>query len=192
MSDKILQGTQTRENLMKAFAGESMARNRYCMFASKAEKECLIEIADIFRQTALNEKEHAEVFFKFLDGGDVKITSSYPSCLGDTKANLMCAFKYEEEEHSILYPEFAKVAEEEGFKKIATAFKNIAIIEAHHSSRYKKLFDRLNENTMFKRDTKVKWVCSHCGFIYENEEPPVKCPVCEKDKGYYELLCDCL
>ncbi len=192
MTKKILKGTKTRENLMNAFAGESMARNRYCMFASKAEEECLIQTADIFRQTALNEKEHAEVFFKFLDGDDVAFTSSYPSCLGDTKENLLCAAKYEEEEHSVLYPQFAQTAEEEGFKEIALAFRNIASIEQHHSLRYKKLYLRLKNETMFKRENKVKWICSHCGFIYEGEEPPEKCPVCEKDKGYYEVLCDCL
>lgn len=118
MEKKSLTGTRTRENLMKAFAGESMARNRYCIFAGIAEKEGLIQIAKVFRDTALNEKEHAEVYYKFLDGEDVEINNaSYPSCYGDTKANLQCAAKYEEEEHSTLYPEFGQIAEEEGFKK---------------------------------------------------------------------------
>ena len=130
MEKKSLKGTKTRENLMKAFAGESMARNRYCIFASIAEKECNIQIAEIFKKTALNEKEHAEVFFKFLDGDDVEINNvSYPSCYGTTLENLLCAAKYEEEEHLTMYPEFAKTAKEEGFKKIATAFENIAKIE---------------------------------------------------------------
>ena len=127
MEQKSLKDTRTRENLMKAFAGESMARNRYCIFASVAEKEGLIEIANIFRMTALNEKEHAEIYFKFLDGEEVQIlNAAYPSCFGDTRANLMCAAKYEEEEHSLLYPEFGTIAEEEGFKVIAAAFFNIA------------------------------------------------------------------
>ncbi len=192
MTNKTLKGTKTRENLMKAFAGESMARNRYCIFASIAEKECFIQAADIFRKTALNEKEHAEVFFKFLDGEDVEFTSSYPSCLGDTKENLLCASKYEEEEHSILYPEFGRIAAEEGFKEIELAFKNIASIEEHHAKRYQKLYSRLNTDTMFKREKEVKWICTHCGFVTVGGEPPAKCPVCEKEKGYYELLSDCL
>lgn len=193
MDKKDLKGTKTRENLMKAFAGESMARNRYCMFASIADKAGFIQIAEIFRKTALNEKEHAEVFFKFLDGDDVEITNAYyPSCYGDTESNLVCAAKYEEEEHSILYPEFAKVAEEEGFKKIADAFKNIAKIEKHHAQRYKVLYERLENGTLYKRETKVEWICTHCGNVVDAMEPPEKCPVCEHDKGYYEMHCDCL
>ncbi len=192
MTNKTLKGSKTRENLMSAFAGESMAGNRYRIFASTAEKECLMETADIFMQTALNEKEHAEVFFKFLDGDDVEFKGSYPSCLGNTKENLMCAVKYEKEEYSALYPQFAETAEEEGFKEIALAFKNIATIEEHHSLRYKKLLSRLEDGTMFKTDGKAKWICSHCGFIYESGEPPEKCPVCGKDRGYYKILYGCL
>ena len=193
MEKKSLKGTKTRENLMKAFAGESMARNRYCIFASIAEKECNIQIADIFRKTALNEKEHAEVFFKFLDGDDVEINNvSYPSCCGTTLENLLCAAKYEEEEHSTMYPEFAKTAKEEGFKKIATAFENIAKIEKHHSERYKKLAGKLENNTLHKSEEIAGWVCTHCGNIIDANEPPEKCPVCEHNKGYYEKYCDCL
>ena len=193
MEKKYLTGTRTRENLMKAFAGESMARNRYCIFAGIAEKEGLIQIAKVFRDTALNEKEHAEVYYKFLDGEDVEINNaSYPSCYGDTKANLQCAAKYEEEEHSTLYPEFGQIAEEEGFKKIAAAFFNIASIEEHHSKRYSKLYEKLEKGMLFKNDKKMKWKCSHCGFITDCEEAPAKCPVCDKAQGYFEILCDCL
>ncbi len=193
MEKKSLKDTRTRENLMKAFAGESMARNRYCIFASTAEKEGLIEIANIFRMTALNEKEHAEIYFKFLDGEEVQIlNSTYPACFGDTKANLMCAAKYEEEEHSLLYPEFGTIAEEEGFKDIAAAFFNIATIEANHSKRYAKLHERLINNEMFRRKDKQNWICSHCGFIVENESAPEKCPVCSRPQGYFHILCDCI
>ncbi|MCD7878834.1 MAG: rubrerythrin family protein [Candidatus Gastranaerophilales bacterium] len=193
MEKKLLKGTKTRENLMKAFAGESMARNRYCIFASMAEKEGHIQIAEIFRKTALNEKEHAETYFKFLDGDDVEITNiSIPSCLGTTMENLLCAAKYEEEEHSTMYPEYGKTAEEEGFKNIAATFYNIAEIEKHHSIRYKKLADRLEKEEMFKSDKSIKWVCTHCGYIAENTEPPKKCPVCGKPHGYFERFCDCL
>ena len=192
MEKKSLKGTKTRENLMKAFAGESMARNRYCIFASIAEKECNIQIAEIFRKTALNEKEHAEVFFKFLDGDDVEINNvSYPSCYGTTLENLLCAAKYEEEEHLTMYPEFAKIAKEEGFKKIATAFENIAKIEKHHSERYKRLAERLESGNLLKYDMEVNWVCTHCGNMIKDKEPPEKCPVCDHDKGYYEKHCDC-
>ncbi len=193
MEKNVLKGSRTRENLMKAFAGESMARNRYCMFASVAEKEGLIEIAKIFRNTALNEKEHAEVYFKFLDGEDVEINSVlYPSCLGNTLPNLLCAVKYEEEEHSQIYPEFGRIAKEEGFKEISTAFYNIALIEEYHSLRYKKLYDMLNKQEMFKSEKKLKWECSNCGFIIEENTPPKKCPVCSKEQGYFERLCTCL
>lgn len=193
MGKKSLKGTKTRENLMKAFAGESMARNRYCIFASVAKKAGFVQIAEIFMQTALNEKEHAEVFFKFLDGDDVEINNAYyPSCLGDTEFNLLCAAKYEEEEHSMLYPEFSKIAQEEGFSEISTAFKNIAKIEKHHALRYKKLYERLENGTLYKSSAKTDWICTKCGNIINAVEPPEKCPVCDHDKGYYEPHCDCL
>lgn len=192
MENKSLKGTKTRENLMKAFAGESMARNRYCIFASIAEKEGYIKIAKAFQDTALNEKEHARVYFNFLDGDDVRINDiAYPSCLGTTLENLLCAAKYEEEEHSAMYPEFGKIAEEEGFKEISAAFYNIASIEANHSKRYKKLAKMLERDMMFKSDKKVKWQCSHCGFIVENENAPKKCAVCGKAQEYFERECEC-
>lgn len=193
MEKKSLKGTKTRENLMKAFAGESMARNRYCFFASEAEKAGYIQIAETFRKTALNEKEHAEVFFKFLDGDDVEINNvSYPSCYGDTMQNLLCAAKYEEEEHLTMYPEFAKVAQEEGFGKISKMFLQIAQIEKHHSERYKKLAERLEQGVLYKSEENIVWVCTHCGNMVNEKEPPKKCPVCEHEQGYYEMHCDCL
>jgi rubrerythrin len=192
MTNKSLKNTRTRANLMKAFAGESMARNRYLMFASIAEKENLIEIANIFRETADNEKEHAEVYFKFLDGEEVQIlNATYPSCYGNTELNLACASKYEDEEHSYLYPEFGKIAEEEGFKTISKAFFDIASIEGYHSKRYSKMHKRLTDGFMFKSETKIIWQCTHCGFMYENETPPEKCPVCSKSQGYYKIYKDC-
>ncbi len=193
MEKKELKGTKTRENLMKAFAGESMARNRYCIFASMAEKEGLIQISEIFKKTALNEKEHAEIYYEFLDGDDVEITNiSYPSCSGTTLENLLCSAKYEEEEHTTMYPEYGKIAQDEGFDEIAKAFYNIANIEKHHSERYKTLAQRLKDETLFKRDEKVLWVCTHCGHVVEAKSAPSKCPVCEKKQGYFEILCDCL
>ncbi len=192
MHKEELKGTKTRENLMKAFAGESMARNRYCIFATIAKEEGFIKAAQAFEDTALNEKEHAEVYYKFLDGDDVRINDiAYPSCYGTTLENLLCAAKYEEEEHSTMYPEFGKTAEEEGFKDIAAAFYNIAAIEEHHSKKYKKLADKIKNGTMFKYNKKVEWECSHCGFHVISEEAPLKCAVCEKPQGYFEKECEC-
>ncbi len=192
MENKFLAGTKTRENLMKAFAGESTARNRYCIFASVAEKEGHIKIAQIFRDTALNEKEHAEVFYKFLDGENVEIKSTFPSCYGDTKANLSCAAKYEEEEYSTLYPEFAQTAKVEGFEKISQAFLNIASIENHHGKRYLEFLDKLEKNTLFECEKEVEWTCSHCGFVVKNEKAPTKCAVCGKSQEYFSSKCNCL
>ena len=188
MDRKTLKGTKTRENLMKAFAGESMARNRYTIFSAIAKKEGYAIISEIFLETANNEKEHAEVYYKFLDGEDVIINkASYPSCYGDTKANLQCAAKYEYEEHKDLYPLFGSIAAEEGFEEISQVFYNIAKIEKMHAERYSDLLDKLNNKTLYKREEKVTWHCSHCGFIVEDNSPPEKCPVCSKTKDYYTL-----
>lgn len=192
MEKKSLKDTRTRENLMKAFAGESMARNRYCMFASIAEKEGYIKVSKAFKSTAENEKEHAEVYFKFLDGDDVKINDvSYPSCYGTTLENLLCAAKYEEEEHSAMYPEFGRIAKEEGFDEISTAFFNIASIEEHHSKRYTKLAEMIKKDEMFKSQNKTEWECLHCGYHAEGNHPPKKCPVCQKPQGYFARDCEC-
>ena len=188
MNRKTLKGKKTRENLMKAFAGESMARNRYTIFASIAKKEGFTIISEIFLDTAQNEKEHAEVYYKYLDGEDVEINNaSYPSCYGNTKMNLECAAKYEYEEHKDLYPFFAKIAKEEGFEEISKTFYNISKIEKSHAERYADLLNKLNKNTLYKREEKVTWHCSHCGFIIEDNSPPEKCPVCSKTKDYYTL-----
>lgn len=188
MDRKTIKGTKTRDNLMKAFAGESMARNRYTIFSSIAKKEGYTIISEIFLETANNEKEHAEIYYKFLDGEDVEINSSkYPSCYGDTKANLECAAKYEYEEHKDLYPHFSKIALEEGFEEISQAFNNIANIEKNHAERYSDLLNKLNKNTLYKKEEKTKWHCSHCGFMVEDNSPPEKCPVCSKTKDYYTL-----
>lgn len=188
MDRKTLKGTKTRENLMKAFAGESMARNRYTIFSAIAKKEGYTIISEIFSETANNEKEHAEVYYKFLDGEDVEINkASYPSCYGDTKKNLECAAKYEYEEHKDLYPLFGSIAAEEGFEEISKTFYNIAKIEKMHAERYSDLLNKLNNKTLYKREEKVIWQCSHCGFIVEDNSPPEKCPVCSKTKDYYTL-----
>ena len=188
MIRKTLKGTKTRENLMKAFAGESMARNRYTIFSAIAKKEGYTIISDIFLETANNEKEHAEVYYKFLDGEDVEINkSSYPSCYGNTLKNLECAAKYEYEEHKDLYPHFGKVAKEEGFEEISKTFLNIAKIEKSHADRYADLLNKIKNETLYKREEKVTWHCSHCGFYVEDNSPPEKCPVCSKTKDYYTL-----
>lgn len=188
MDRKTLKGTKTRENLMKAFAGESMARNRYTIFSAIAKKEGYTIISEIFSETAQNEKEHAEIYYKFLDGEEVEIKNSkYPSCYGDTKANLQCAAKYEFEENKELYPLFGKIAEEEGFEEISKTFYNIASIEKEHAERYADLLNKLNNNTLYKREEKIKWRCSHCGFVIKENSPPEKCPVCSKPSDYYTL-----
>lgn len=192
MENKSLNNTKTRENLMKAFAGESMARMRYCMFASVAEVEGYMKVSEAFKKTAENEQEHAEVYFKFLDGDDVRINDiAYPSCYGTTLENLLCAAKYEQEEHSVMYPEYGKTAEEEGFKEISAAFYNIASIEEIHSERYKKLADMLENHTMFDDTKKVKWECSYCGFVVEGKEAPKKCAVCGKKQEYFARESEC-
>ena len=166
--EKSIKGTRTEQNLLKAFAGESQARSRYIFFSSKAKKEGYEQIAGVFAETAEQEKEHAERFFKFLEGGDVEITASYPTGpIGTTAENLLAAAKGEKEEWDVLYREFAKVAEEEGFIEIATAFKMISTVEAEHERRYLKLLSRLTDGNFFKRDGKIWWQCRNCGFVIE-------------------------
>ena len=176
--EKSIKGTRTEQNLLKAFAGESQARSRYVFFASKAKKEGYEQIAGVFAETAEQEKEHAERFFKFLEGGDVEITASYPTGpIGTTAENLLAAAKGENEEWDVLYREFGKVAEEEGFTEIATAFKMIATVEAEHERRYLKLLSRLTDGNFFKRDGKIWWQCRNCGFVIEAEQaPPASIP----------------
>ena len=171
-----LKGSKTEKNLLAAFTGESQARNKYSYFASQAKKEGYEQIAAIFQETADNEKEHAKREFEFLKG------------IGDTKANLLAAAEGENHEWTSMYPEFAKVAREEGFTKIAKVFEEIAKVEKGHEKRYKKLLKNLEEGKVFKKDNPVMWKCRNCGYIYEGTEPPKICPACDHPQSYYELL----
>lgn len=184
---KSVKGTKTEQNLLKAFAGESQARSRYMMFAKIAEKEGYHQIADIFRETAGNEFEHAKRFFRFLEGGMVEITAAYPAGVeGTTAENLKAAAAGENEEHTILYPEFAEVAKEEGFPEIAAAFTVIASVEVQHEKRYLELLDRVEKGEVFEREEKIIWKCLKCGFVYEGKTPPNVCPSCKHPKEYFE------
>lgn len=183
-----LKGTKTEQNLLKAFAGESQAKNRYEFFAKQARKEGLEQIAALFEETAINERAHAKRFFSFMEGGMVEITASYPAGkVGTTLENLQAAAEGENEEWTELYPEFAAIAEEEGFKQIATVFKTIAKIEKHHEERYRTLYNNLEEGKVFEREGKVTWKCRVCGFIHESARPPKKCPACEHEQAFFEL-----
>ncbi len=185
---KSLKGTQTEQNLLKAFAGESQARMRYDYFSKQAKKDGLEQISAIFAETALNEKEHAKRFFKFLEGGAVEITATYPAgIIGTTLENLKASADGENEEWTELYPEFARVAEEEGFKEVAVAFKMIAKVEKAHEDRYRTLYNNLEEGKVFKRNGKVIWKCRNCGFIHESENAPKLCPACLHPQSYFEI-----
>lgn len=189
--DKSIKGTRTEQNLLKSFAGESQARTRYTFFASKAKKEGYEQIAGVFAETAEQEKEHAERFFKFLEGGMVEITASYPAgMIGTTMENLAEAAAGENEEWSELYPEFAKIAEEEGFKQIAVAFKMIATVEAEHEKRYRKLLANLEAGQVFEKDEAITWQCRNCGYIHTGKKAPQKCPACEHPQAYFEPMKD--
>jgi rubrerythrin len=184
-----IKGTETEKNLLKAFAGESQARNRYTYFASKAKKEGLVQIADIFAETADQEKEHAERFFSFLEGGCVEITASFPAgVIGTTAENLEAAAGGEHEEWTELYPAFAAKAKEEGFTAVAFVFEKISIAEKQHEKRYNDLLKNLNEGKVFKKAGKVMWRCRNCGFIHEAEEAPAMCPACAHPQAYFEVL----
>jgi rubrerythrin len=185
---KSLKGTQTEQNLLKAFAGESQARMRYDYFSKQAKKEGLEQISAIFAETALNEKEHAKRFFKFLEGGAVEITAAYPAGkIGTTSENLQASADGENEEWTELYPEFARIAEEEGFKEVAVAFKMIAKVEKAHEDRYRTLHNNLEEGKVFKRNGKVIWKCRNCGYIHESENAPKVCPACLHPQSYFEI-----
>lgn len=188
---KSIKGTQTEKNLLTAFAGESQARNRYTFFASVARKEGYEQIANIFTETAGNEKEHAEIFFKYLEGGDVEITAAYPAgVIGDTKANLEAAAAGEKLEWGKIYADFEKTAREEGFTDIATSFKEIAEVEEFHEKRYRKLAANIASGEVFKKKKIVKWHCTNCGYIHEGTEAPNECPACKHPQAYYELLAE--
>lgn len=188
---KTLKGSQTEKNLLKAFAGESQARNRYTYFSSEAKKEGFEQISAIFQETADNEKEHAKVFFKFLEGRDVEITATYPAGkIGKTSENLLAAAEGEKLEWSSIYPEFEKIARQEGFAEVATAFKEIAEVEEQHEKRYRKLLDNVKNDKVFKKTSVVKWKCRNCGYVHEGKEAPKTCPACKHPQAYYELLAE--
>mgnify|MGYP005836454609 CR=1 FL=1 len=184
-----LKGTRTEKNLLTAFAGESQARNRYTYFASQAKKEGYEQIAAIFLETADNEKEHAKRLFKFLEGGEAEVAAAFPAgVIGDTLANLKSAAAGENFEHTSMYPEYAKVAEEEGFVQIAAVFRAIAKAEKGHEDRYRKLIANLEQGKVFRRDEKVVWRCRNCGYLHEGTAPPETCPSCDHPKAYFELF----
>ena len=186
---KSIKGTQTEKNLLKAFAGESQARTRYTFFASVAKKEGYEQIAAIFTETADQEKEHAERFFKFLEGGMVEITASYPAgVIGKTIDNLKEAAAGEKDEWSELYPTFARVAREEGFDKVADAFEHIPEVEQVHEARYLKMLAHLEDGTMFKRSEPIKWQCRNCGYVHTGTEAPKTCPACLHPQAYFEPM----
>ncbi len=186
-----LVGSKTEKNLLKSFAGESQARTRYTFFASVAKKEGYEQISEIFTETAGNEKEHAELFFKYLEGGDVEITASYPAgVIGTTAQNLKAAAEGEKMEWGTLYPNFASVAEKEGFSEIVNTFRMVAKVEAKHELRYLKLLANIKEGKVFKKDRVISWKCRNCGHIYEGSEVPEKCPVCDHAKSYFEVWCE--
>ena len=184
-----LKGSVTEQNLLKAFAGESQARNRYTYFASVAKKEGYEQISGIFLETADNEKEHAKVFFQYLEGGELlEVHASYPAGkIGKTKDNLLSAANGEKEEYSSLYPAFEEKAREEGFKEIADSFREIGDVEEEHEKRYRKLLKNLEEGKVFKRDKVVRWKCRNCGYVHEGKEAPDVCPACKHPQSYYEL-----
>ena len=183
-----IKGTKTEQNLLKAFAGESQARNRYEFFASQAQKEGFEQIAAIFMETSLQEKEHAKRFFSFLEGDGLEITATYPAGkVGTTAENLLAAAKGENEEWTLLYPAFSDIAREEGFPEIANAFKLISRVEEMHEKRYRKLLANVEAGKVFKKDEKVNWKCRNCGYIHEGTSAPGKCPACLHDQSYFEL-----
>ena len=183
-----LSGTKTEQNLLKSFAGESQARMRYDYFAKQAKKEGYEQISAIFAETALNEKEHAKRFFKFLEGRPVEITAVYPAGkIGTTSENLKASAEGENEEWTELYPEFAKIADEEGFNEIATAYRMIAKVEKAHEERYIKLFNNIEEGIVFERDGKFIWKCLNCGYLHEGTKAPETCPACLHPQAYFEI-----
>ncbi len=183
-----LQETKTEKNLLKSFAGESQARMRYDYFSKQAKKEGLEQISAIFAETALNEKEHAKRFFKFLEGRPIEITATYPAGkIGTTLENLKAASEGENEEWTELYPEFAKTAEEEGFTEIADAFKMIAKVEKAHEERYEKMYSNLEQGKVFQREEKIIWKCRNCGYLHEGDSAPEECPACLHPQSYFQI-----
>ncbi|MEJ5167455.1 MAG: rubrerythrin family protein [Thermoanaerobaculia bacterium] len=188
---KSIKGTRTEINLLTAFAGESQARNRYTFFASQAKKEGFVQIANIFEETANHEKEHAKRFFSYLEGGEAEIKASFPAGkISNTYENLKEAEAGEHYEQTKMYPEFAKIAREEGFEEIALLFEAVAVSERQHEKRYRKLAENIKKGRVFKREEKVVWKCTNCGYLHNGTEPPEKCPACQHPKAYFEILAE--
>lgn len=188
---KSIKGTKTEKNLLAAFAGESQARNRYTYFASAAKKEGLEQISRIFLETAENEKEHAKIFFQYLEGGEVEITAAYPAdMIGNTKSNLEAAAAGENLEWTTLYAEFAKVAKEEGLPEVSRSFEQIAKVEMFHENRYRKLVANIAKDEVFKKKEPIKWHCINCGYVHEGSEAPKECPACRHPQAFYEVLAE--
>ncbi len=186
-----IKGSRTEKNILTAFAGESQARNRYSYFSKAAKKEGYIQIAAIFEETAEQERAHAKRLFKFLEGGEVEISAAYPAgVIGTTLENLKDSAAGEHFEQSSMYPDFAKVAEEEGFGAIAAAFKSIAVAERQHERRYLALAANIEAGRVFKRDEETSWVCKKCGYVHKGKEAPGVCPACQHPQAYYELLAE--
>ncbi len=184
-----LKGSKTEKNLLTAFSGESQARNRYTYFASQAKKDGYVQISDIFTETAEQEKEHAKRLFKLLEGGEVEIAASFPAgVIGSTLENLRDAAAGENYEHTQMYPDFARVAREEGFDEIAKIFESIAVAEKQHEKRYNDLAANIKADRVFKRDEKVTWRCRNCGYLHEGEAAPDECPACAHPQAHFELL----
>lgn len=183
-----IKGTETEKNLLKAFAGESQAKNRYTFFAKQARKEGFEQIANIFMETALNEEQHAKTFFKYLEGGAVEITAAYPAGkIGLTTENLLASAEGEHEEWTILYSNFADIAKQEGFSEIAAKFRLIATVEKLHEERYRKLLKNIEEGEVFKKVGKNRWMCLKCGYVFEGEKAPDVCPLCGHPQAYFEI-----
>ncbi|HBB15948.1 MAG: rubrerythrin [Syntrophus sp. RIFOXYC2_FULL_54_9] len=188
---KAFKGSKTEKNLLTAFAGESQARNRYTYFAGAARKEGYEQIANIFAETAENEKEHAKVFFKHLQGGEVEITAAYPAgVIGKTKKNLEAAAAGEKMEWTTIYANFAKEAKEEGFAEAARSFEQISKVEKFHEARYRRLIKNVEKKTVFNKAKTAKWHCINCGYIFEGTKPPKLCPACQHPQSYYEILAE--
>ena len=186
-----LKGTQTEQNLLKAFAGESQARNRYTYFSKAARKEGFVQISNIFEETANQEKEHAKRFFKSLEGGAVEITATFPAgVVGTTAENLAEAAGGEYEEWSELYPAFAKTAKEEGFPEVAALFKAVCIAEKQHEKRYRDLLKNIEDGTVFKKDEPVVWRCQNCGYLHKGTEAPGTCAACAHPQAHFEVLAE--
>jgi len=185
---KSIKGTKTEKNLLAAFAGESQARNRYTYFASIAKKEGYEQISRFFIETAENEKEHAKVFFKYLEGGELEITASYPAgMIQDTKANLEEAAAGENLEWTTLYQDFSKTARDEGFSEVARSFEQIAKVERFHESRYRKLITNIKNEEVFRKKPEIKWHCLNCGYVHEGNEAPKECPACRHPQAFFEV-----